>query len=401
MLVGQEEGTERWCITVSNELDQILTSVFTREDSLEMVELMACHLGDRYERADEYPPKLMYVNYGCCNSEFENLHKELFDEWIEEGMMVRLDIFHWIKEFETAICFDHHSQHVPFKSALYEAVFSYNKDDLALLVKSIRAGLPIYLKLISDTEILKNHTKKAQLDAHVRHTTRGVNETYARVQEVIDKFKGSAGMEFNTHLFKDDNIIDEVWAKQCKHLECIQDPPGMNMYSVVKYVNCNGISLPKYKSIRGNCISDKFNLFLQKDIPGTVCTVDEFQVYLITGIAKWNIARKSESVLGQNEHIYPYYKIPLIDRMNRKHLRSYGEALYPTFRPPLPLGIELIGFEYLFDQIKNGLNIERYYHQIKERILTVDECVPNNEMTDHVEYLDNDTDDFCALFDDL
>ena len=63
--------------------------------------------------------------------------EKLFTEWVDTGMVIHLDIFHWIHRFDAALHSDHHPKYALLKSALSAAVFAYNKDDMALLVKAI------------------------------------------------------------------------------------------------------------------------------------------------------------------------------------------------------------------------------------------------------------------------
>lgn len=60
---------------------------------------MAEGLMARYRRANEAPPELMYVDRGCCRVHGVSSLEQLFSEWADSGMMVRLDIFHWITRF--------------------------------------------------------------------------------------------------------------------------------------------------------------------------------------------------------------------------------------------------------------------------------------------------------------
>ncbi|XP_028296831.1 uncharacterized protein LOC114458609 isoform X2 [Gouania willdenowi] len=143
-LAGEGKGTADWCTNVANELGQILMSVLTCEESLDKIRPMAEGLMTRYKRAGEAPPELMYVDRGCCRVHGVSSLEQLFREWAECGMMVRLDIFHWIKRFDAAIRTDHHAKYALFKSALSAGVFSYINYDMALLIQAIHAGHPLY-----------------------------------------------------------------------------------------------------------------------------------------------------------------------------------------------------------------------------------------------------------------
>ena len=99
--------------------------------------------------------------------------------------------------------------------------------------------------------------------------TLGNQETVRLVDHVIKTLKRDAGRDENgVPLFKSNDTIDEVWSAQQKHLECIQDPPDMAMYSVAKVSNKNGIDIPYYTCVRGNNSLEGFHNHLPKMIPG-------------------------------------------------------------------------------------------------------------------------------------
>ncbi len=180
-LSGDGKGTAEWCTNVANELGQILTSVLTCEESLDKMRPMAEGLMKRYRRADEAPPELIYVDRGCCRIHGVSSVEQLFSEWTDRGMLVRLDIFHWIHRFDAALRTDHHPKYALFKSALSAAVFAYNKDDVALLVQAIRAGHPTSYASLTDSQLIELHVSKSDLSHHVRRITVGAQETYTRV----------------------------------------------------------------------------------------------------------------------------------------------------------------------------------------------------------------------------
>ncbi|KAJ8370310.1 hypothetical protein SKAU_G00103380 [Synaphobranchus kaupii] len=79
---------------------------------------------------------------------------------------VRLDIFHWIHRFEAAIRTDSHSKYTAFKSALAGAVLAYNRTDLELLIKAVRAKDPATLKSVSDEDVVRHYISREQLKHH-------------------------------------------------------------------------------------------------------------------------------------------------------------------------------------------------------------------------------------------
>ncbi len=57
---------------------------------------MADGVMGRYREAGQPPPELMYVDRGCCRDHAPTAVESLFPDWVEAGMMIRLDIWHWI-----------------------------------------------------------------------------------------------------------------------------------------------------------------------------------------------------------------------------------------------------------------------------------------------------------------
>ncbi|KAL0188362.1 hypothetical protein M9458_015461, partial [Cirrhinus mrigala] len=338
-LSGDGKGTAEWCTNVANELGQILVSVLTCEESLNKMRPMAEGLMERYRRAGEAPPELMYVDRGCCRVHGVSSVEQLFSEWTDRGMLVRLDIFHWIHRFDAALRTNHHPKYALFKSALSAAVFAYNKDDVALLAQAMRAGHPTGYASLTDSQIIEQH--------------------------------GAAGMDENqVHLFKDDASIDHVWENQQKHLECIQDPPGRNMYTITKYVTRNGVRLPRYSTVRGSNSLEGFHSFLPNMIPGPHCAAVPFQVYLLAGIARWNSDRESASVKGQKGRKHMVYVSPLVHRLNQRCQDLFGEVEETNYRPPAPAGDERIGLEYLFSQSSEPFSAPNHYAQTRETLQT-------------------------------
>nr|XP_021326769.1 uncharacterized protein LOC101885269 [Danio rerio] len=395
-LSGDGKGTAEWCTNVANEQGQILISVLTCEESLEKMRPMAEGLMERYRRADKAPPELMYVDRGCCRVHAVSSVEQLFSDWTDRGMLVRLDIFHWIHRFDAALRTDHHPKYALFKSALSAAVFAYNKDDMALLVQAIRAGHPTNYASLTDSQIIELRVSKYDLSHYVRRITVGAQETCARVQCAIDLLKGAAGMDENqVHLFKDSAAIDHVWENQQKHLECIQDPPGRNMYTITKYVTRNGVRLARYSTVRGSNSLEGFHSFLPDMIPGPHCAAVPFQVYLLAGIARWNSNRESASVQGRKGRKHMVYMSPLVHRLNQRCQELFGEVEEANYRPPVPAGDERIGLEYLFSQSSEPFSAPDHYAQTRETLQAdedEDEDVPAGVAEEEEELQEEDDD---------
>ncbi|XP_076843566.1 uncharacterized protein LOC143488628 [Brachyhypopomus gauderio] len=145
--------------------------------------------------------------------------------------------------------------------------------------------------------------------------------------------------------------IDEMWAAQQRHLECIQDPPDMNMYRVARTTTIHGVDVPYYKCLRGSNSLEGFYKAQPNMIPGPHSAARPYQVYLISDIARWNSDRNSDAVFGGKGRHHRTYSAPLIDRLNTCCQQLFDETVEENFRAPADIPfIELLGLEYLFSQ---------------------------------------------------
>ncbi|KAK6324441.1 hypothetical protein J4Q44_G00037830 [Coregonus suidteri] len=86
-------------------------------------------------------------------------------------------------------------------------------------------------------------------------------------------------------------------------------------------------------------------------IPGPHCAARPYQVYLISGIARWNSDRSGDAVFGGKGRHHRTYSAPLIDRLNARCQQLFGETVEENFRAPADVSSnELLGLEYLFSQ---------------------------------------------------
>ncbi|KAL7826271.1 hypothetical protein SRHO_G00340090 [Serrasalmus rhombeus] len=310
-LSGEGAGSAEWFTSIGNEHSQIVSFVLTCEESAEKLQPMCHGVMNRFRLANQPVPKILYVDCGCCRAQGRTAVETSFQPWVDNGMVVRLDIFHWIHRFDAAIRTESHSKYATFKSALAGAVLAYNRTDLELLIKAVRAKDLPALKCVSDEDVVRRYISREQLKHHVRRVTLGVQETFRLVHLAIEELKGPAGLDENgVSLFKTPEAIDEMWAAQQRHLECIQDPPDMNMYRVARNTTTNNVDVPYYKCLRGNNSLEGFHKTLPNMIPGPHCAARPYQVYLISGIARWNSDRTSDAVFGGRGRRHRIYSAP-------------------------------------------------------------------------------------------
>ncbi len=193
-LSGEGKGSAEWFTSIGNEQSQIVSFVLTCEESTECLTPMCQGVMERFELANQPVPHILYVDRGCCRAQGPTAVETLFQTWVDKGMVVRLDIFHWIHRFDAAIRTDSHSKYAVFKSALAGAVLAYNRADLELLIKAVRAKDPAY-DTVTDEDMVRLYVTREQLKHHVRRVTLGVQEILRLVQTAIEELKGPAGLE--------------------------------------------------------------------------------------------------------------------------------------------------------------------------------------------------------------
>lgn len=110
----------------------------------------------------------------------------------------------------------------------------------------------------------------------------------------------------------------------------MKDPAEMNMYVTKKHVKVNGVDLPYYGCVRGNNSLEGFHAHLPRMnsgmIPGDHCAMKPFQMYLLTGLARWNSDREAQAVQGGKGRKYMIYHTDIIHRLNTRCKSLFGEA---------------------------------------------------------------------------
>ncbi|KAL2082140.1 hypothetical protein ACEWY4_021958 [Coilia grayii] len=167
------------------------------------------------------------------------------------------------------------------------AVFEWDGGDVARLreAKQSQEGL-------GDAAYVKLSAK--ELARHSRRRTRGAAETERLLREVLDAFwevTDSMGVPLI-----DRARMEEIWSTQRRHLGCIQDPAGVELYAQTGELTKGGVRLPVYRCARDSTSLESFHLHLCRFIPGTSASDIHFQVYLLEGLVRWNENRGRELI---------------------------------------------------------------------------------------------------------
>ncbi|KAK0151968.1 hypothetical protein N1851_006667 [Merluccius polli] len=327
-LAGGAAGTAAWVTNVGNEYGQVLMSVLTAAEGD----------GLRYREAGKAPPKVLYVDRDCCTTVGQCKTSQLFHEWHE--LVVRLDVWHLMRRFARGVTTDSHQLYGLFMARLSFAIFEWDGEDVSRLkeAKQSEEG--------RDAQEVKLSAK--ELARHCRRRTRGAAETERLVQEVLDAFWDVAD-SMGVPLL-DRARMEDIWSTQRRHLDCLQDPAGVELYAKTGELTKGGVRLPVYRCGRGSTSLESFHLHLCRFIPGTSASDVHFQVYLREGLVRWNENQGRAAVEGGERSALRCYSAQLQHSFDQLTQELLGLTLVNTYTLPRECTGELIGVEYLFSQ---------------------------------------------------
>ena len=85
-------------------------------------------------------------------------------------------------------------------------------------------------------------------------------------------------------LLKED--IKSIWEEQQKYVACIQDPTGVDLYTVTGHIHKGGMLLPVLRCACGSTSLECFHLHLAHFVPETSAGAINFQAYILDGIMR-------------------------------------------------------------------------------------------------------------------
>ncbi len=211
---------------------------------------MCSGIVERYRRAGEAPPKVLYVDRDCCSATGKGKAAALFTEW--DQLAVRLDVWHFMRRFAVGVTTDSHPLYSTFMRNLSACIFEWDASDVERLKEAKHStGCQPTAK---------------ELARHCRRRTRGAQETKQLIGKLLKDFRGATDTMGIKLL--DQERMQEIWHTQQHHIECIQDPPGVQLYRKSGQVTKGGVVLPVYRCARGSTSLESFHLHLNRFVPG-------------------------------------------------------------------------------------------------------------------------------------
>ena len=263
-LQGLEAGSASWMTNVGNERGEILLSVLTASESTVSLKPLADGLIKRYSLAKEPAPRVLYTDRDCCGSqEGGSKLNPLFAGW--PALVVRLDIYHFMRRLAAGCHSESHPLYGVFMESLAKCIFEWDKDDLERLYSATKEQMKREGVSSPSEDAVRKAVTKHEMARHCRRQTRG-EKTIQLVEALLEELS-EATDSLGVPLFRED-MMSTIWPEQRKHLACIQDPPGVRLYTVTGHVMKGGVKLPVLRCARGSSSLECFHLHLARCIPG-------------------------------------------------------------------------------------------------------------------------------------
>ena len=134
-----------------------------------------------------------------------------------------------------------------------------------------------------------------------------------------------------------------MWEEQKHHIACLQDPPGIELYTITGHLNKGGVRLPVLRCAWGSTSLESFHL-------GTAASAVNFQAFLVDGRTRWNSARAAAAIQSSQEDGLRTFDVRLKSKVIDLSQMIHGKAVFPVHVPPSSYTRELFGVEYLYEQ---------------------------------------------------
>lgn len=262
-LQGVASKSAAWCTNVGNERGEVLVSILTTSECLSNLKRLADGLMNRYQEANHPHPTLLYTDRECCREDGGSKFNELFDRWPD--LKVRLDSWHFIRRLSKACVNESHPLYGTFMAKISASLFAWDDGDVQLLLEAKKGELKMAGVVNPSPETVRKAITKSELAKHCRRKTRPAEETTRLLEELFASLGGKTDT-LGVPLFRDDAM--QVWEAEKRHVSCLQDPEGYQLYTQTGVSMKGGITLPVLRCARGTTSLESFHSHLKGFIPG-------------------------------------------------------------------------------------------------------------------------------------
>ena len=104
--------------------------------------------------------------------------------------------------------------------------------------------------------------------SNCRRRTRGTEQTVLLLEQLLGELMSSKGNDALGVPLVDSARMQHIWRTQKRYVECLQDPPGVLLYTETGSLTKGGVQLKTYRCARGSTSLESFHLHLARFIPG-------------------------------------------------------------------------------------------------------------------------------------
>uniref|UniRef100_A0AAV2JZW9 Uncharacterized protein n=1 Tax=Knipowitschia caucasica TaxID=637954 RepID=A0AAV2JZW9_KNICA len=149
---------------------------------------------------------------------------------------------------------------------LSRCIFVWDQSDLQRLIEAKRAELEACHLHPSDDDVRKSITKKA-MQLNCKRAVRPAAEMEVMLGQLLAAYDGGRGCNSLGVPLINSARMKEIWKAQRRHIPCLQDPPGFQLYTQTGTVTKAGHVLPTYCCARGSTSLESFHLHMNRFIP--------------------------------------------------------------------------------------------------------------------------------------
>jgi hypothetical protein len=241
----------------------------TTSESLSNLTRMADGLMDRYEKALQPNPFVLYTDRDCCKAGDEkSKFQRLFHRW--EFLLVRLDWWHFMRRISKVCINESHPLYGIFMTKLSGAIFEWDEKDVNLLRKAKKCELVLAGLKNPSTDAVNKSISKIELAKHCKRRTRGPDKTVCLIEDLILSLKDSTDT-LGVPLLRED--VWDIWKEEKRHITCIQDPECFQLYTKTGEISKGGVLLPVFRCARGTTSLESFHSHLKNFVPGMTINI--------------------------------------------------------------------------------------------------------------------------------
>ena len=108
---------------------------------------------------------------------------------------------------------------------------------------------------------IRKATSREKLTQHCKRQTRGADETTNLIEALLLRMVCTSDA-LSARLFNNDMI--DILEEQKKHIVCLQDPPGVSLYTSIGSIVKGGVTLPVLCCTRGTTSLEPFHFHLAR-----------------------------------------------------------------------------------------------------------------------------------------